>query len=471
MDIRAKLIFLLTVYAVVVGGCKIEGTVEQQGKGVEGVDVQMSGPESRTIQTDKDGYFVFNNIEKGEYRITPEKKAYTFEPESHSVKISKLSKTQEINFTVSQTGVQISADPQTIKPGETSTLSWSASNADTCAIEPDIGEVDTIGSLDVSPDESTVYSITATGAGDSAPDEVTVEVAPDESPEVSILSPSSGEFLAREEVAIRGTIDGISEAEVGVSVNSTALNEISFDSRIPANVYKEEFAANNVPLMPGENTITVILTSSDLEQIAEESVEVYCEPADYTIKATSARQRAVSPLEATLEIEASFNITDSSVICSGPAPADITEQAPDEYDVRMIEPGLYFFTVETADPENNILADEYVFLVMEEEELDEKLRSKWNGLKSALSEQDIQGALQYFTDEQKYLYSDIYSALEDELPQTAAEMKEIEFLYAKDNLAKYKIYKDEHYGGEEITVAYYLYFVKTSEGLWKIHRY
>ncbi|MCF8111819.1 MAG: carboxypeptidase-like regulatory domain-containing protein [Desulfobacteraceae bacterium] len=451
--------------------CGIRGTVHQKDEGVEGVIINLDGPESGTAETDDSGTFSFSGLTEGEYSVFPGKEGFSFEPENHTIQLNDCPENREIDFTAEEAVADITADPSTIKQGELSTLQWSCLNVEECIIEPDVGQVEMSGSIEVSPENSVTYSLTALGPGDSATDEVTVEVRQDELPEISIISPSAGEFLARKEVTVRGTIEGISETDVGVSVNSTALNEISFDSRIPANVYEEEFAANNVPLMPGDNTITVIVTSGDLEQISEESVEVYCDPADYTIKAESARQSAVAPLEATLEIDADFNITDSSVTCSGPAPAEITEQAPDEYEVRMTEQGLYFFTVEAADPENNILADEYVFMVMDEADLDEKLRSKWNGLKSALAEQDIQGALQYFTDDQKHLYSNIYSALEDELPETAAEMKEIEFLYAKDNLAKYKIYKDEHYGGEEITVAYYIYFVKTSEGLWKIHRY
>ncbi len=42
-------------------------------------------------------------------------------------------------------------------------LPWSATNADTCTITPDIGPVDTSGSLAVLPAEKTTYNIIATG--------------------------------------------------------------------------------------------------------------------------------------------------------------------------------------------------------------------------------------------------------------------------------------------------------------------
>jgi hypothetical protein len=75
------------------------------------------------------------------------------------------------------TTVTISANPETIEPGGSSTLSWTSANADSCVIEPDIGSVDVNGSTSVSPTETTTYTITASGPGGTAADSVTVTVS------------------------------------------------------------------------------------------------------------------------------------------------------------------------------------------------------------------------------------------------------------------------------------------------------
>jgi RHS repeat-associated protein len=72
--------------------------------------------------------------------------------------------------------VNINADPDTIQAGESSTLSWSSTNADTCVIEPDIGSVDVDGSTSVSPNQTMTYTITATGPGGTATDQTVVTV-------------------------------------------------------------------------------------------------------------------------------------------------------------------------------------------------------------------------------------------------------------------------------------------------------
>jgi len=71
--------------------------------------------------------------------------------------------------------VEISANPVTILTGESSTLTWTSTGAESCSIEPGIGPVDLNGSISVSPTETTVYTITVTGPGGTAID--TAEVA------------------------------------------------------------------------------------------------------------------------------------------------------------------------------------------------------------------------------------------------------------------------------------------------------
>ncbi|MDY6950912.1 MAG: RHS repeat-associated core domain-containing protein [Thermodesulfobacteriota bacterium] len=81
-----------------------------------------------------------------------------------------------ITVTVPPPTTEISADPESILAGESSTLSWTSRNTTSCVIEPDLASVDPTGSITISPTETTTYTITATGSGGSATDSVTVTV-------------------------------------------------------------------------------------------------------------------------------------------------------------------------------------------------------------------------------------------------------------------------------------------------------
>ncbi|RJQ52518.1 MAG: carboxypeptidase regulatory-like domain-containing protein [Nitrospiraceae bacterium] len=84
--------------------------------------------------------------------------------------------TVEITQQVPEPTIAITANPDTIHAGNSSTLTWNSTFADNCVISPGVGDVSPSGSVEVSPAETTTYTVTATGLGGSASANVTVTV-------------------------------------------------------------------------------------------------------------------------------------------------------------------------------------------------------------------------------------------------------------------------------------------------------
>jgi peptidoglycan-associated lipoprotein len=87
--------------------------------------------------------------------------------------------------------VTLQASSTFIQKGESTTLSWSSTNATSLALSPGAGNVSPEGSSKVSPGESTTYTITATGPGGTADQSVRITVAaaavvPTETPTESV---------------------------------------------------------------------------------------------------------------------------------------------------------------------------------------------------------------------------------------------------------------------------------------------
>ncbi|MCJ7524843.1 MAG: hypothetical protein MUP71_06415, partial [Candidatus Aminicenantes bacterium] len=74
--------------------------------------------------------------------------------------------------------VNISASPERINLGKSSTLSWNSTNATSASINNDIGTVPVNGTKSVSPAATTTYIITVTGSGGKATARVKVTVLP-----------------------------------------------------------------------------------------------------------------------------------------------------------------------------------------------------------------------------------------------------------------------------------------------------
>src|SRR5208282_4354326 len=72
--------------------------------------------------------------------------------------------------------LEFTAEPSTIRPGQSSTLRWHAVNADDTYLDECLGIVATLGSVAVSPTATTTYTFTAKGRAGTDTKSITVTV-------------------------------------------------------------------------------------------------------------------------------------------------------------------------------------------------------------------------------------------------------------------------------------------------------
>ena len=72
--------------------------------------------------------------------------------------------------------VLFSANPNSVKEGECTTLTWSSTNASSVSIDQGVGDVDPNGSQQICPKSDVQYTITAAGAGGSRTASTPVDV-------------------------------------------------------------------------------------------------------------------------------------------------------------------------------------------------------------------------------------------------------------------------------------------------------
>jgi peptidoglycan-associated lipoprotein len=94
--------------------------------------------------------------------------------------------------------VTLQANPTSINQGDTSTLSWSSTNATQLTITPDVGQVTAEGSTKVTPASSVTYSITATGPGGSANASARITVATPPPPDTGTSSDLTDALFLKE---------------------------------------------------------------------------------------------------------------------------------------------------------------------------------------------------------------------------------------------------------------------------------
>ncbi len=89
-------------------------------------------------------------------------------------------------------------------------------------------------------------------------------------------------------------------------------------------------------------------------------------------------------------------------------------------------------------------------------------------MKTALANQDVNTALNYYTFNTREHYNQTFTDMYDYLAQFIQDMQDIQLIYSRNNTAKYRIRKSEVYAGRTFEITYYIYFTVDENGIWKI---
>ncbi|MBI5895681.1 MAG: hypothetical protein HZB24_06660 [Desulfobacterales bacterium] len=320
-----------------------------------------------------------------------------------------------------------------------------------------MGTVAATGTLQVSPGRTTTYRLTATGAGTTTTATATVTV--DNPFTLTIVSPTDGQVIQRPDVLVRGSFANSAGRETGITVNGiTALQ------------YVNEFMANHVPLVQGENSITVTATDTDGRAYSQ-SVMVTAQITGQHCTATVIPEASLDPYEGELRIAAPTELRRSEVLAYGWGAVTYGQGPPDFYPLTIDGPGLYRLTVEATARDGRIFTDETAVLVYDRDQLDALLQAKWNAMKERLAAGDVPGAVKHYANGTKGDYETIFTSIGSQLPQIAQQMGPIQMIVAKDGSAKFRLKRSEVHQGQTYEITYPIYFITEENGLWKIERF
>jgi hypothetical protein len=232
---------------------------------------------------------------------------------------------------------------------------------------------------------------------------------------LDITAPREGDTISRPDVMVQGIFSNSKGNETGITVNgNTAL------------VHQDQFIANHLPLVEGENTITATATDSE-GQTATASIEVSAETTTPCIILSVDQDSGVPPLAATLKIEGKgLTVSETSLTWTGPGSVEIEQVTETEYEATMTVEGIYFFTAEAIDTAAENHTDRVAILLMDQARLVELLKAKWQDLTSALEQGNIDRAVGHFVEPKQADYEELFSLFAEKgaLPAWVEKMKQ-----------------------------------------------
>jgi len=270
---------------------------------------------------------------------------------------------------------------------------------------------------------------------------------------LTIISPVTGGTIYRPDILVRGTVANTTGNETGVTINGTV-----------ATVYGNQFVLNHLPLNEGPNTITAASTDTT-GNTATVSITVNAVISTPYITLNANITSGVAPLTTYFSVSTSMPnaVSTYQMDFEGNGIIDYTGTTFDNISFAYDTEGIYFPTITVIDEQNNTYTDTIAITVLNQTDIDALLKGKWNAMKTALANRDVEGAAGYFIDRSKERYRTIFEALRDQLPVISGTFVEFSIVEVYDNTAEYEVVANEN----GVLYSYPGVFIKDGNGIWK----
>lgn len=144
--------------------------------------------------------------------------------------------------------------------------------------------------------------------------------------------------------------------------------------------------------------------------------------------------------------------------------ADYTGETFEDIFHTYTTEGIYYPTITVTDDQGNEYTNTIAITVLNREKIDTLLKGKWEAMKGALIQGKSSDALQYFSDNSKEEYREIFELISPQLVVLVSTMRDISQNNVTRGIAEYSITRQQR--GMDIT--YVIHFVKDSNGVWRI---
>jgi len=270
---------------------------------------------------------------------------------------------------------------------------------------------------------------------------------------ITILYPANGGTINRPNTFVRGTVTNTTGLETGVTVNG-----------MMATAFNNEFILNHVTFTEGLNTISITATDT-AGKTASTSIMVNALTSSPNVTLRANIESGIAPLTTYFSVSTEIpnSIASYTFDYEGDGTVDYTGTTFDDISVTYQAEGIYYPTITIIDDQGISYSDTIAIVVLNATELDTLLRAKWNAMKTALANQDVEGALGYFIDRSKDRYRTIFNAIGNQLPVITGTFIEFNVVNVYENVAEYQVVADE----SGVLYAYPGIFIKDGDGIWK----
>ena len=271
-------------------------------------------------------------------------------------------------------------------------------------------------------------------------------------PTLAITSPAADASIHGDSILVTGTI--LAPINTGVTVNGMV-----------ANVDNGKFYANNVPLQPGANTLTVTYTTAD-GTTATQTRSVNSTGTN-PIQVTANEYMGAAPMQVSLSVASQTGnpILSINVAPGGTASIDSITGSGSNASVNLTYPGpgTYLANVTVTDALGSH-SQAVAITVWDPAQRDTLFNTVWSGMNNALIAGDKAKALTYLNTTAQTKYGPAVNALLPSMPLIIASYSPLQRFQIYPNIGEYAINRVIH----GVNRIYLIYFLLDNDGVWRI---
>jgi len=267
---------------------------------------------------------------------------------------------------------------------------------------------------------------------------------------LTVTSPTPGAVVASDSVTVSGTFSGPNN--IGIAVNG-----------IVAAIVGNTFVASNVPLQPGNNTLTVTLTTPPSNQTTTQTLSV-TSTGSATIEVLASPAQGVAPFSVVFTINNRTGNSIQSVRADYSGTGSFTNVDPSTLSNNYTASGIYQAAFIITDSTGASYQQTVLITVQDTARIDQMLQTAWWGFTTALAAQDRTQALQYFNEQAQQKFQPVFQTLATDLPQIVASFSSPQLVSVTNEIGEYAI--NRTIGG--VDRIFLIYFMRDADGVWRI---
>ena len=269
---------------------------------------------------------------------------------------------------------------------------------------------------------------------------------------LAVTSPADGASINGDRVQVTGTYSG--PPGTAITVNGhTACSSSGI------------FYANNIPLEPGANTLTVIATMLDGLSITHTRLVTSTAVTPVTVTADTPCGYAPHAVEFSMTNDSGNTIQQIDADYDGDGSMDFTTNDPDAalsytYAVAGVYQAVFTITDQLSTQYNL----SQTIVISDTSGANSVLQGVYNDMLDRLRLQAVDGALNHLTPTMQDKFRSVFQALGPDLPTVVDQLGSLAGGRIGEDLALYRVVRDEN--GTQM--AYSVYFVRGNDGVWRI---